>query len=388
MEYKNDLKSHYIIKNNKKLRFGYTTGTCAAAAAKAAAKMLFGEEEVSRISLITPKGIALHLQIKDISKGAGWVSCAVKKDAGDDPDVTDGLCIYAKVEKYPCSGILIEGGEGVGRITKKGLEQPVGGAAINHVPRTMIQAEVESVYHETGYQGGLLVTISVPKGEEIAVRTFNPRLGITGGISILGTSGIVEPMSEAALVKSIEIEMRMRVAEGNKYLSATPGNYGEAYLKEHMNIPYEENIKCGNHVGETIDMAVNLGAKGILFTSHIGKLIKVAGGIMNTHSRWADARAEIMCGNAIRAGANIDVADAILKTATTDEALEILVGSHLLDSTMEEIMSKLQYYLDYRACGRLMTGAIVFSNKFGYLGQTKGAEALVKKLDATIKQEG
>lgn len=172
----------------------------------------------------------------------------------------------------------------------------------------MIAREVEQVIEEEGYEGGLKVTIWTPEGEKIGKRTFNPRLGIQGGISILGTSGIVEPMSEAALIKSIEIEMRMRVENGGRYLLVTPGNYGAAYLKEHIELDFSQNIKCSNYVGETIDMAVGMEAKGILFISHIGKFIKVAAGIMNTHSRSADGRAEIMAANAVRAGASLETA--------------------------------------------------------------------------------
>jgi len=380
MEQKNELGNYYIIKNNKKLRFGYTTGTCAAAAAKAAAQMLFGQEEVPRISLMTPKGILLQLPVSDITKGDGWVSCAIQKDAGDDPDLTDGIFIYAKAEISSDSGIRIDGGRGIGRVTKKGLEQPIGQAAINHVPRSMIRTEVENICKESGYEGGILITVFAPEGEKIGAHTFNPRLGIIGGISILGTSGIVEPMSEAALIKSIKVEMKMRLADGENYLLVTPGNYGEAYLKEHMELPFRQNIKCSNYVGETIDMAVNMEVKGILFIAHIGKFIKVAGGIMNTHSRSADARAEIMCANAIRAGAKEESAKAILNTVTTDEALEILKEKNLLDRTMKKITEQIQYYLDHRSYGRMLTGAVLFSNTFGYLGQTEQADALIEKI--------
>lgn len=229
MEEKTGLEGYYSIVNNKKMRFGYTTGSCATGAAKAAASMLFTGKEQKYVSFMTPKGILLHLEILHITRGDGWVSCAIKKDAGDDPDATNGIEIFAKVEKIKKKGIFIEGGIGVGRVTKKGLEQPLGNAAINKVPRAMIQRELETICNDVDYEGGILVTVSVPKGEEIATKTFNPRLGIEGGISILGTSGIVEPMSEAALIKSIEVEMRQKVENGAKYLLITPGNYGAGY---------------------------------------------------------------------------------------------------------------------------------------------------------------
>ena len=380
MEEKTGLEGYYSIVNNKKMRFGYTTGSCATGAAKAAASMFTGKEQ-KYVSFMTPKGILLHLEILHITSGDGWVSCAIKKDAGDDPDATNGIEIFAKVEKIKKKGIFIEGGIGVGRVTKKGLEQPLGNAAINKVPRAMIQRELETICNDVDYEGGILVTVSVPKGEEIATKTFNPRLGIEGGISILGTSGIVEPMSEAALIKSIEVEMRQKVENGAKYLLITPGNYGAAYMKEHLSLPFEENIKCSNYVGETLDMAVSMGVEGILFISHIGKFVKVAAGIMNTHSRCADARAEILSANALRAGISLESARKILNTITTDEALEIIQSEGLLNPVMKELTNRILFYLNHRAYNRMLLGAVLYSNEFGYLGETENVKELTDLLN-------
>lgn len=376
MEQKNGLEDYYSIKNNRKMRFGYTTGSCAAGAAKAAVSMLLKGGTEKTVELMTPKGILLNLEILHIEKGIGQVSCAVKKFAGDDPDVTDGIEVFVKAEKTNFSGIRIEGGKGVGRVTKRGLEQPVGSPAINQVPRSMILREAEEICSETDYEGGLLLTVSIPQGEEIAGRTFNPRLGIEGGISVLGTSGIVEPMSEAALIKSIEVEMRQKVENGAAYLLVTPGNYGAAFLREHMDLPFEENMKCSNYVGETLDMAVDMGVKGILFISHIGKFVKVAAGIMNTHSRCADARAEVLAANALRAGISLESAKEILDTITTDEALAVILREGLLEPVMKEITDRVEYYLNHRAYDRLLLGAVLFSNEYGYLGETRHAGEL------------
>lgn len=376
MEQKNGLEDYYSIKNNRKMRFGYTTGSCAAGAAKAAVSMLLKGGTVKTVELMTPKGILLNLEILHIEKGIGQVSCAVKKFAGDDPDVTDGIEVFVKAEKTNFSGIRIEGGKGVGRVTKRGLEQPVGSPAINQVPRSMILREAEEICSETDYEGGLLLTVSIPQGEEIAGRTFNPRLGIEGGISVLGTSGIVEPMSEAALIKSIEVEMRQKVENGTAYLLVTPGNYGASFLREHMDLPFEENMKCSNYVGETLDMAVDMGVKGILFISHIGKFVKVAAGIMNTHSRCADARAEVLAANALRAGISLEGAKEILDTITTDEALAVIRREGLLEPVMKEITDRVEYYLNHRAYDRLLLGAVLFSNEYGYLGETRHAGEL------------
>ena len=364
------------------MRYGYTTGSSATAAAKAAVKMLLSKEVVNTVSLMTPKGILLNLEILHINIEENQVSCAVKKDGGDDPDMTNGLEIFALVKKTKQAGVFIDGGEGVGRITKNGLEQPIGNAAINQVPRRMITKEVEEICSQYEYEGGISVLIFVPKGEEIAKKTFNPRLGIVGGISILGTSGIVEPMSEAALVQSINVEMKQHFSQGEEYLLVTPGNYGADYLREHMDLPYEKNIKCSNYVGETIDMAIDMGVKGILFIAHIGKFVKVAAGIMNTHSHSADARMEVLASNAIRAGASLECAKEILNASTTDEAIDILEKYQILQKTMKEILDRIQFYLNHRSYEQILLGAVIFNNTYGYLGQTADAEKLIKLINA------
>lgn len=375
------LEDLYVIRGNKKLRFGYTTGSCAAAACKAATKILLGKEKMETVELMTPKGILLSLQLEEIKQEESAVICGVRKDGGDDPDTTNGLLIFARVEKCQKPGIQLDGGVGVGRVTRPGLSQEIGEAAINPVPKAMILKVAEEVCQEYDYEGGLKVTIFVPDGEETAKKTFNPRLGILGGISILGTSGIVEPMSEAALIESIRVEMRQRHAQGEEYILATPGNYGADYLREHMTLPYEKNIKCSNYVGETIDMAVDMGVKGILFVAHIGKFVKIASGIMNTHSHSADARMETIASNAIRAGAPLACAKKILEGTTTDEALDILSEYGFLEKTMEEILSRIQYYLNHRSYSRILLGAVVFNNIYGYLGQTEDAGELIKRIN-------
>ena len=329
---------------------------------------------------MTPKGILLDLELHDIQISENQVTCAVKKDAGDDPDTTNGILVYATVWKTDTAGIVIDGGAGVGRVTRPGLSQKVGEAAINPVPRAMILREAEEAAVSHDYEGGLKVVISVPEGVEIGKKTFNPRLGITGGISILGTSGIVEPMSEKALVESIHVEMKQHFTQGEKYLLVTPGNYGADYLREHMTLPFERNIKCSNYVGETIDMAVDMGVKGILFVAHIGKFVKVAAGIMNTHSHSADARMEVLASNALRVGADGDTARDILNCNTTDEALDILQEKGLLEPAMKEIMERIQFYLDHRSYEQIKLGAVVFNNVYGYLGKTRDAGELIQEI--------
>ena len=378
---KNGLEDYYVIRGNKKMRFGYTTGSCAAAACKGATEILLSGQKRETVSLMTPKGILLTLQLKDIHTEPDKVTCAIQKDAGDDPDTTNGILVYATVQKTKTPGILLDGGIGVGRVAKAGLSQKIGEAAINPVPKAMILREATETAEKYDYEGGLKIIISVPEGVEIGKKTFNPRLGITGGISILGTSGIVEPMSEAALIQSIHVEMKQHFSQGEEYILATPGNYGADYLREHMDLPYERNIKCSNYVGETIDMAIDMGVKGILFISHIGKFIKVAAGIMNTHSHCADARMEVLASNAIRAGAPLECAKEILNASTTDEALDILNRYQITQQTMKEILDRIQFYLNHRSYEQILLGAVIFSNTCGYLGQTADAAELIEKIN-------
>lgn len=373
----------FVYKNHKKLRYGYTTGSCAAAASKAAAAMLLSGKEISYVELHTPKGIDLRLEVLDISREDNAVSCAIQKDGGDDPDVTNGILIYAKVSREPAdeAQIIIDGGIGVGRVTKPGLEQLVGAAAINKVPRQMIRENLEAVCEQYHYHGKLSVVISIPSGVELAAKTFNPRLGIVGGISVLGTSGIVEPMSEQALIDTIRVEMRQKLANGMEYLLVVPGNYGIDFLDQYGHgLQLEDAVKCSNFVGEALDAAVEFGAKGVLLVGHIGKFVKLAGGIMNTHSHNADARMELLTVHAALLGAPVELLQKMMECVTTDDALKYLKEADLMEPVMERIMEKMEFYVNQRAQHQLELGVITFSNVFGILGQTKNVPDLVKKI--------
>ena len=373
------------------LRYGWTTGSCAAAAAKAAAQMLFSGEEIRQVRLMTPKGIELYLDVEDVTRMPERVQCAVRKYSGDDPDVTDGLLIYAKVEKGDGepSGlrVILDGGIGVGRVTKPGLEQQIGQAAINKVPRRMITEEVERICRACGYCGEMKVTISIPDGEETAKKTFNPRLGIVGGLSVLGTSGIVEPMSEKALTDTIYLEMKMLRESGYSCCYAVPGNYGMDFLTDQLGINPDLAVKCSNYVGDTIDDAKLLGMKGLLLIGHVGKFIKLAAGVMNTHSRTADCRMEVFASHAAMAGADAAVVKEIMACLNTTEAVKILKGRGLLQDIMKTVMERITFYLRQRAGGELETGAVVFSGEEGILGQTENAERLLGLIERQRKDK-
>lgn len=376
----------YVYKNNKKMRMGYTTGSCAAAASKAAAWMLLHGQILPEVELMTPKGIGLHLEVLDPKLSKGEVSCAIRKDAGDDPDVTDGLLIYATVSKTEKPGITLDGGEGVGRVTRVGLEQAVGDAAINKVPRQMIREGVEEICRGAGYTGGLSVLISIPGGEELARKTFNPRLGIVGGISVLGTSGIVEPMSEEALIQTIRVDIKMQLSGGRSYLVLVPGNYGLDFLEDYEPEVLKRSVKYSNFLGEAIDAAVEFGAKGILLVGHIGKLVKLAAGIMNTHSRNADARMDILTAHAAVLGADQETAARLMDCITTDEALDILKEKGLLEPVMKRLMERMEFYVDHRSGKSLERGILTFSLEQGVLGESTDVRRLIACVKAEIEQ--
>ena len=368
----------YQFSQGKNLRCGYTTGSCATAAAKAAATMLLTGEPVATVRIDTPKGIMLNLEPLEIEFQDQYVSCAIRKDSGDDPDDTNGILVFAKVEKVAEPGVHIEGGVGVGRVTKPGLACAVGGPAINPTPRRMINTEVTSVMEEAGYAGGLLVTISIPEGVEIAKKTFNPRLGIVGGLSVLGTSGIVEPMSEKALIETMYVEMRAQKARGNKNLLVFFGNYGEDFTRDVMKLDLEGAVTCSNFVGELLDYAVFLGFETLLLIGHSGKLVKLAQGVMNTHSKYADCRTELFALQAMLHGASIEVGQELYHCLTTDEVTKILKREELFEPVMEQVTERIDFYMQHRVHGKIKTAAFMFSNVYGILGKTKDAEELIQ----------
>ena len=407
---------HYIRNGTKNLRLGYTTGTCAALAAAGACEYLLSGKAPQKMSVMTGKGLLVEVEPDDcglLTSGEAYSDCAlqdypepaeqfkrgtepvpdevrsqlacrdgdrqdpqrawcaVKKDGGDDIDATHGMLIVATVKKSEVAGISIDGGKGIGRVTKPGLDQPVGNAAINRVPRQMIVEAVTSICDEFGYEGGIEVVISAPEGETIAKKTFNPVLGVEGGISILGTSGIVEPMSEQALVETIAIHMH-QAALKSKDVILIPGNYGEDFIKEHMQVPAEvPQVKISNFLGEALDLAVVEKFEHVLLVSHIGKIVKVAGGIMNTHSKWADCRMELFAAHAAYCGADHETVRKIMEAATTDAAIHLLQEAGMQEIVMKSLMDAIKVHLDRRVQGALEIEAVAFSNEYGFLGRTE-----------------
>lgn len=409
----------YVIKNQKKLRLGITTGTCSAAAAQAAAMQLLLGVESHAVTLRTPKGMTVSVPVYLLESDSRKASYRVVKDSGDDPDVTNGtdVCVtveYVKQrvceqtdgsvepnrsvkpdgnvescirsnshgsqdrscaftsESFPY--LTLDGGIGIGRVTKEGLEQAVGQAAINHVPRQMIFDAVADVCEKANVCEPLHITVWMPEGETLAKRTFNPKLGIEGGLSILGTSGILEPMSEQAIVATIETEIRQLHAVGEEKVLVTPGNYGQAYASEYLGLDLAKSVKSSNYIGDTIDLAISYGMKDFLLVGNIGKLVKLAAGIFNTHSKVADGRGEIFAVHAAMAGAGANVVREIYNCINTDRMLDVVEREGLREAVMQSILAAIEKHVAGRVGDTMQFGVIVFSEKYGYLGQTSDAD--------------
>lgn len=471
--------NEFVFKNQKKLRCGLTTGTCAAACAQAAMLRLLTGQVLSEVTVRLPEsrkrvresiaGVSFRDEISEdrencgtrhdsegmsplqrtgptegsLGSSAQLVTLAVyptadggfatRKDAGDDPDVTNGTEIRAYIQVCDVASVpagafasadgrlYLTGGMGVGRVTKPGLEQAVGQSAINRVPRQMIFDAVQQVLDAFEEDAGVehyLITISVPAGAELAQRTFNPMLGIEGGISILGTTGIVEPMSEAAIVATIESSIRQVLAmedaavlevdeaagwprasashedqavsadSGRKKdgdigrrarrILAVPGNYGQRYVEQQLGLRGVPVVEVSNYIGEAIDLAVSYGATDFLLVGNVGKLVKLAAGIMNTHSRVADGRWEIFAAHLALCGGTRAQVEAMREATTTEEMLTRLEEMRLRAQVMASIMGEIEAHMAHRIRGQMDFGVIVYSERFGRVGETADAERLLE----------
>ena len=383
----------YIEKGGKKLRCGYTTGSCAAAASKAALIMLLDGGEISNVKIITPKGIEYVAEIVDITRDEGSVICAVLKDGGDDPDATDGMKIFARVSLADNdfdnsvslgaeNEVIIDGGVGIGRVTRPGLDRKVGEAAINSVPRRMISEAVMDVLRQHGVTGRRVrVLISAPEGGSVAQKTFNPKLGIVDGISILGTTGIVEPMSDEAILATIKAEISIRKAEGRSILLIAPGNYGLKFLADNYGINEDAAVMCSNFVYDTVCYAKEAGFKEVLFAGHLGKLIKVAGGIGNTHSAFGDHRMEILSEvtKTFLSGEDLRILEDICGCVMTDEAVRIITEAGLKQLVFDEVADRIKGHMESWSKGDITVETIIFSNEYTFLASSIGAKAMMER---------
>ena len=375
----------YVYIDGKKYKRGYTTGSCAAAASKASVYMLLTKEKIYDINIDTPKGIPLTLSVRNIEISDDYAICSIEKDGGDDIDVTHKMNIFAKAElidNLDDEEILVTGGKGIGLVTKKGLSVEVGKHAINPIPMKMIKSEVKNVIREkedfTENNKSIKITIFAPEGEEIAKKTFNPRLGIVGGISILGTTGIVEPMSEEGWKKSLSIELEMKRAQGLDKIILVPGNHGEKFIREHLKIDIHNCVRMSNFVGYMLNEAKRLGFKKILMAGHIGKFIKISAGIFQTHSKVCDARNEIMIANLALLGADLDFLNKINECVTTEGAVEIIDDSRYKDIyniLCDKCRNRVEQYLNE---DDIEVGIYMFRMDKSLLGKSANADLIME----------
>lgn len=359
----------FIEKNGKKLRYGYTTGSCATAAAKAATWMLMNQKILESIEIDTPKGWILNIPVEDIELSETRAKCSVTKDAGDDPDVTHGMKVYAEVclsDEYKLCG-----GTGIGIVTKPGLSVAIGESAINPVPRKMIKQAV----HEVLPEGKTVeVIISAPEGVERAKKTFNPKLGIVGGLSIIGTSGIVEPMSEDALKETMRVELKMLRAGGHENIIFAPGNYGRDYARDNT-LDDTRLVKTSNFIGFMMDEAEKQEVSSVLWIGHLGKMVKVASGIFQTHSKYADGRMETIAAHLALLEAPVSLIQAVMKSNTTDEAVDHVKAAGYMQ-VFDQIANAISDRCIDRAHGEVEVGTIIFTKAHGYLGRCRFADAM------------
>lgn len=375
----------YVYIDGKKYKRGYTTGSCAAAASKASVYMLLTKAKVDKINIDTPKGIPLTLSVRNIEISDDYAICSIEKDGGDDIDATHKMNIFAKAElidNLDNEDIIVTGGKGIGLVTKKGLSVEVGKHAINPVPMKMIKSEVKKVIREKeGFiekNKSIKITIFAPEGEEIAKKTFNPKLGIVGGISILGTTGIVEPMSEEGWKKSLSIELEMKRAQGLDKIILVPGNHGEEFIREHLKIDMNNCVRMSNFVGYMLNEAKRLGFKKILMAGHIGKFIKISAGIFQTHSKVCDARNEIMISNLALMGADLEFLNKINECVTAEGAVEIIDDSKYKDIyniLCDKCKKRVEQYLNEED---IEVGVYMFKMDKSLLGKSANADLIME----------
>lgn len=375
----------YVYIDGKKYRRGYTTGSCATGAAKAATYMLLTKKKINEINIDTPKGIPLTLKVENLNINNDYVECSIEKDGGDDIDATHTMHIYARAEivDKESKDILVCGGEGIGVVTKKGLSVEIGKAAINPTPMKMINTELRKIIGDDisgtiGNDKALKITISAPRGEEVAKKTFNPRLGIIGGISIIGTTGIVEPMSDEGWKKSLSIELQMKREQGLDKIILVPGNHGEQFVREQLDLDMKYVVRTSNFIGYMLKEAQRMGYKKILMAGHIGKFIKLSAGIFNTHSKVADARREILVSNLAMMKAPYEFLEKVDKCLTAEEAVELINNSEYIDF-YNLVSNKCKFKVDeYLGDEDIEVEIIMFSMDKTLLGKSDNTDNLVE----------
>jgi len=372
--------------NGKSYRKGYTTGSCATAAAKVAALMVLRQQVINQVSIVTPSGVTLRLNVEQPLICGQQASAAIRKDGGDDVDATHGMLIFAQVTLNDSGSISIVGGEGVGTVTRKGIGLPVGSSAINRTPLHTIEEAVREVI---GPERGAEIVIFAPEGEERAQKTYNGRLGILGGISIIGTTGIVTPMSEESWKRSLALELEMKRAQGMTSVILVPGNHGERFVQEQMQLNGDRVVTMSNFVGYMLQEAQRLGFNRVVLVGHLGKLIKVAAGIFHTHSHIADGRMETLVTRLALMGAPRELLQAVFECSTTEAAMELIEQQGwqtVYNDIAQAICARINQMLRF-AVQPLQCDAVLFSFDNIVLGSNRPVDDIVADLRTEISQE-
>lgn len=369
----------------KILKSGYTTGSCSAAGVKASLEFLLNGKCEKNVCINSLTGEKINIPIKKLRKRKNFCTAVVEKYSGDDPDITNGIDICVKVsikEKfsdikrgYRFNNIFIYGGRGVGIATKKGLQCPVGKSAINPGPLKMIVDTIDNILDDKNLN--IEVMIYIPAGREKAKKTFNEKLGVIGGLSILGSTGILKPMSEEALKTSLYTELKvLKENKNTDWVIFSFGNHGKKYCLNH-GFGDEHIVLISNYVGFMLDCAFDLGFKKIIFVGHIGKAIKIAGGIYNTHSKIADGRMEIMGANAFLFGEKNENVRKILCSSTVEEACEYIENREFFNMLADKISFKCKEYLKDE---NIKCETLIFSFNGDELGHSKEFYKLLEEV--------
>jgi len=359
-----------------KHNYGYTTGSCAAGAAKGAAYGLLQGTIPDTVDLTTPADVTLKLNLIHRRVGKDFAECAVRKYSGDDPDITNGCEVYVRVTRSEANGVRFIGGDGVGLVTKPGLQISQGEPAINPVPRSMIKDSLKEVL---GKHGGLEISVSVPEGKKLAKKTFNGRLGIVDGISIIGTTGIVRPMSLDSFKVSLLCGLDVAKAAGHDSIVLVPGSIGETGFLKHFNISKYQVIQMSNFVGFMLDEAVKRGFSNVIIGGHPGKLAKLIRGDFNTHSSKSKPANDIL----IKIFKREKISSALineLNDSSTVEGMVEIIKEHNFMQVFDRIADDVQSAAGRHILSKAKIGTILFDMRKNIIGVSKGFKDWQKSL--------
>ena len=376
----------------KQLKGGYTTGACLAAGARAAAMLLQGEDPGDKVDIMALDGTPLQIPIHSVEMLPDAARVEIVKDAGDDPDITNGTSVFVTFrfltleQLKPVAGrsvvyeqILFEAGQGIGHATKPGLSLAVGEPAINLGPRQLVYNSVRDIVGDKP----CMVRVDIPAGRELAAKTLNPVLGIEGGISVIGTTGVLCPMSEEAFKNSLIPQIEVAKAAGFTTQIFVPGKIGER-IASSWGLPKEAIVQTSNFIGFMLEAAADRGLEKILLFGHIGKLAKVAAGVFHTHNRVGDARLEVLAAYSASMGMPAEGVRRILQAVTTEEALPV-IEEYGLASVYEVIAARASYRAERFLFNRLQVGTVLVTLQGKLLGMDDKAREIGRDFGWQIK---